>query len=71
MRKTSRIADGRYRFELAPGERPEPFIADLAAAGAALVSVAPVGASLEDAFLHALGNDVRVDDTRGDRSAAS
>jgi ABC-2 type transport system ATP-binding protein len=71
VRKTSRIADGRYRFELAPGERPEPFIADLAAAGAALVTVAPVGASLEDAFLHALGNDVRVDDTRGDRSAAS
>jgi ABC-2 type transport system ATP-binding protein len=57
VRKTSRIADGRYRFELPAGERPEPFIADLAAAGAVLVAVAPVGASLEEAFMHALGTD--------------
>jgi ABC-2 type transport system ATP-binding protein len=54
VRKTSHIADRRYRFELAAGERPEPFIGDLSAAGAALVSVAPIGASLEEAFMQAL-----------------
>ena len=48
------IADGRYCFELAPGERPEPLIAILSAAGATLVSVSPVRASLEDVFLDAI-----------------
>jgi ABC-2 type transport system ATP-binding protein len=59
VRKVSPIADGRYRFELPAGERPEPFIAELAAAGAMLVSVAPVGASLEEAFMQALGTGAR------------
>jgi len=39
---------------LAPGERSEPVIAILAAAGATLVSVSPVRASLEDIFLEAI-----------------
>ena len=52
--RVTEIADGRYCFELAPGERPEPVIAILAAAGATLVSVSPVRASLEDIFLEAI-----------------
>ena len=34
--------------------RPEPLIAELAAAGAALVSVAPLRTTLEDVFMSAL-----------------
>jgi len=52
--RVTEIADGRYCFELAPGERSEPVIAILAAAGATLVSVSPVRASLEDIFLEAI-----------------
>ena len=52
--RVTEIADGRYCFELAPGERAEPVIAALAAAGATLVSVSPVRASLEDVFLEAI-----------------
>jgi len=52
--RITEIADGRYCFELGPGKRPEPMIAELAAAGAALVSVSPVRASLEDVFLEAI-----------------
>ena len=48
------IADGRYCVELAAGQRAETVIADLAAAGATLVSVSPVRASLEDVFLEAI-----------------
>ncbi len=52
--RVTAIADGRYCFELAPGVRPEPLIAAVAASGAALVSVSPVRASLEDVFLEAV-----------------
>jgi ABC-2 type transport system ATP-binding protein len=45
------ISDGRYSFDLGAGDRPEPFVADLAAAGATLVSVAPLRTTLEDVFL--------------------
>ena len=37
-----------------PDMRPEPIIAELAASGAELVSVAPLRTSLEDVFLQAL-----------------
>ena len=52
--RVTAIAEGRYSFELAPGERPEPFIAALADSGASLVSGTPVRASLEDVFLEAI-----------------
>jgi hypothetical protein len=51
--RVTEIADGRYCFELGPGDRPEAMVAALAAAGATLVSVSPVRASLEDVFMEA------------------
>lgn len=48
------ITPGRYHFDLATDVRPEPFIAALAAAGAALVSVNPLRTTLEDVFVQAL-----------------
>jgi ABC-2 type transport system ATP-binding protein len=52
--RVTAIADGRYCFELSPGDRPEALIAVTSAAGATLVSVSPVRASLEDVFLEAI-----------------
>jgi len=49
------LGDGRYALELAPGERPEPIIAEIAAAGADLVSVAPLRTSLEEVFVERVG----------------
>jgi ABC-2 type transport system ATP-binding protein len=49
--KATRIAHGRYSFELRMGERPEPFIAAMASAGGTLVSAAPTRATLEDVFV--------------------
>lgn len=49
--KLTRIADDRYSFELAAHDRPEPFVAELAAAGASIVSVTPLRTTLEDVFL--------------------
>jgi ABC-2 type transport system ATP-binding protein len=51
VRRITRIADGRYSLELGGEHRPEPVIADLASAGAALVSVAPRRTTLEDVFM--------------------
>ena len=51
VRRATRIADGRYSLELGADDRPESFIADLAAAGASLVSVAPRRTTLEDVFM--------------------
>jgi ABC-2 type transport system ATP-binding protein len=49
------IAGGRYAIALAAGARPEPLIAEIAAGGASLISVAPLRTTLEDVFLRALG----------------
>ena len=57
VRRMRRIAEGRYSVELAPHVRPEPLVAELAAAGARLMSAAPLRATLEDVFLTALGAD--------------
>ena len=59
VRKLTRIAPGRYSCELAASQRPEPFVAELAAAGATLVSVMPLRITLEDAFLEHVGSTVR------------
>jgi len=56
VRKLTRIADTRYGFELGPDDRPEPFVAELAATGAALVSVTPLRTTLEDVFLEHVGS---------------
>ena len=56
VRKLTRIADTRYGFELGPDDRPEPFVAELAATGAALVSVTPLKTTLEDVFLEHVGS---------------
>ena len=50
-RRVTRIADGRYSLDLPPEVRPEPLIAELSGAGAALVSVAPLRTTLEDVFV--------------------
>jgi ABC-2 type transport system ATP-binding protein len=54
-RRATRLGEGRYSLELAAGERPEPIVAELAAAGAVLVSVTPLGASLEEVFVERVG----------------
>ena len=59
VRKLTRIAPGRYSFELATSQRPEPFVAEIAAAGGTLVSVMPLRITLEDAFLEHVGSTVR------------
>ena len=51
VRRATAIADGRFSLELGPDGRPEPFVAELSAAGASLVSVAPLRTTLEDVFL--------------------
>lgn len=45
------ISDQRYSFDLRGDDRPEPFIAELSAAGAVLVSAAPLRTTLEDVFM--------------------
>ncbi len=42
---------GQFTIEIGPDARPEPLIAELAAAGASLVSVTPMRVTLEDVFL--------------------
>jgi ABC-2 type transport system ATP-binding protein len=51
VRRVTCIATGRYSFEIGTDARPEPLVADLAASGAAVVSVAPLRTSLEDVFM--------------------
>ena len=45
------LADGRYALELPATERPEPIVDALAAAGARIVSLNPVRATLEDLYV--------------------
>jgi ABC-2 type transport system ATP-binding protein len=51
VRRVTRIAGSRYSLELPSDTRPEPVVGDLAASGAALVSVTPLRATLEEFFL--------------------
>ena len=51
VRRVTRIADRRYTIDLAGDVRPEPLVAELAAAGATLVSVTPLRTTLEDVFV--------------------
>jgi ABC-2 type transport system ATP-binding protein len=45
------IAEGRYALELQPTARPDQVMADLAAAGASVVSINPLRDTLEDFFM--------------------
>ncbi len=51
VRRVTRITASRYSLELEAAERPETLVADLSAAGASLVSVTPLRATLEEFFL--------------------
>jgi ABC-2 type transport system ATP-binding protein len=51
VRNAFEIAPGRFSLELAPDTRPEPLAADLAAAGASVVSLNPIRETLEDVFV--------------------
>jgi ABC-2 type transport system ATP-binding protein len=53
--RVTRIADGHYSATLTGETRPEPVIAEAAAAGGALLSITPLRTTLEDVFLEALG----------------
>jgi ABC-2 type transport system ATP-binding protein len=55
VRRATPIADGRFTFELSETMRPESLIAELASAGASLVSVSPLRTTLEDVFVAATG----------------
>ncbi|MCL4845531.1 MAG: ABC transporter ATP-binding protein [Acidobacteria bacterium] len=50
-RRSSRIAEGRYTLEFGMDRRPEQVVPELAALGAAIVSVTPVRETLEDLFV--------------------
>jgi len=49
--RTLQISDGRYSFELPVDTSPEPFVAEMAAAGGQLVSVSGLRTTLEDVFM--------------------
>jgi hypothetical protein len=49
--RTTRIGDGRFALELPLSTAPERLLADLVAAGARVVSLNPLRATLEDFFV--------------------
>src|SRR5215510_3939417 len=51
MSHSTRVGPGRYSLVLPPSTAPEPLIAELAAAGARVVSLNPVRSTLEDFFV--------------------
>ena len=55
LRRVTSIAHGRYSLEVGADVRLEPLVADLAQAGAALVSVTPLRQTLEDVFVAHVG----------------
>jgi ABC-2 type transport system ATP-binding protein len=54
VRRLTTIATGRYAIEIGASERPEALVAELSASGAALLSVTPLGRSLEDVFVRSV-----------------
>ena len=50
-RRMTKISDGRYTFELPLDPPPDRFVAELAGAGATLVSLNPLRETLEDIFV--------------------
>ena len=64
VRRAVRIGEGRYTLELPLEPPPERLLAELAAAGAQLVSLNPIRQTLEDFFVE----QVTAPDVRGDRA---
>jgi ABC-2 type transport system ATP-binding protein len=62
--RVTEIAEGRYALEVGGDARPEPLVLEVTAAGGALVSVAPIRATLEDVFIRALGEKAHVAEAR-------
>jgi ABC-2 type transport system ATP-binding protein len=65
------IAPGRFALELPPEARPEQLIADLTAAGAQVISLNPVRATLEEFFVRHVtetGAGARAAFTEGERA---
>jgi ABC-2 type transport system ATP-binding protein len=62
--RITRVAERRYTFALPRDARPEPFVAEMVAAGATLVSVNPVHTTLEEVFLE------QVSSTANERESA-
>ena len=50
-RRMTKISDGRYTIELTLDPPPDRFVADIAAAGATVVSLNPLRETLEDVFV--------------------
>jgi ABC-2 type transport system ATP-binding protein len=63
VRRTTEISAGRYALELSLDQAPDRVLAELAAAGASLISLNPMRDTLEDFFLRRvaeMGNGARV-----------
>jgi ABC-2 type transport system ATP-binding protein len=51
VRRMTKISDGRYTIELTLDRPPDRFVADIAAAGATVISLNPLRETLEDVFV--------------------
>lgn len=63
-RQVTPLADGRFTLELAADQPPERLLPDLAAEGVRVISLNPIGATLEDFFVQKVG-EVAPRDTSG------
>lgn len=57
-RHVTALADGRFTLELGPDQAPERLLPDLAAEGVRVISLNPIGATLEDYFVQKVGEVV-------------
>jgi hypothetical protein len=65
-----RVGDGRYTLELPLQPPPERLIAEVAAAGAKVVSLNPIRQTLEDFFVQQVTRQPEVVDLDIDKAAA-
>jgi ABC-2 type transport system ATP-binding protein len=63
-RRVTALADGRFTLELGPDQPPERLLPDLAADGVRVISLNPIGATLEEYFVQQVGA-VQPRDTSG------
>lgn len=63
-RRVTALSDGRFTLELGPDQPPERLLPDLAADGVRVISLNPIGATLEDYFVQQVGA-VQPRDTSG------
>jgi hypothetical protein len=68
-RQISSLPDGRWLIELGLGSPKEQALVDLAGAGAAILSLAPVRRTLEDFFVQQVADAERDSAAAGLRSA--